>query len=148
MPSRNQRDRWLLAAAMTGCAGSALCGASLWWAWPRTSSEQFTPGPAAPASNAKTNALTGDPALWERLSFRAPQPIAPVANDKPTREIRLVGIFPRRGKTVAAIEIAKGSPLAFLAVGESRDGVKVLAIDGKRVSVDVDGTSRRLGDQP
>ena len=50
----------------------------------------------------------------------------------------------RKGQPTAAIETRPGRSLAFLNVGEERDGVRVVTIKEKSVEVLVDGAARRL----
>lgn len=59
-------------------------------------------------------------------------------------EVVLAGVFP--GKAVLMID---GGPPRAVSVGESHAGVRVLAVEGERVTFEVDGrrTSLRVGEQ-
>lgn len=75
------------------------------------------------------------PEAFARVAWQQPEAaaVSQAATRKP--ELKAVAMLVRDGRRRIAFERGKGQPLLYLAEGESRDGVTLVAVTGNRVEV-------------
>jgi hypothetical protein len=144
MPSPDPRILWRLRTAGVAVIGLVLVVGSIAWtlSWPVPEplrDDRISGGEAARAPD-----LSLDAAAWGTLVWDTPKP--PQAKPQlqvARREVQLVTIMTRAGRTVAGIE-PHGGRILFLAAGERAQGIRVVSITDQSVQVEVDGEERTL----
>ena len=143
-PSR----RWTALLCAISLIGAAAVAAAGWWAFslPVASIAGYDQQ-VRHEEAARPPAELGLEA-WKAVPWRAPEekPSAR-APDKPW-ELRVVGLFAKDGKTLAAVEVGRGQPLVFIAAGQTKSGITVHRIDGQEVDVEWSGRRQIVGANP
>ena len=144
MPSPDPRILWRLRIAGAAIVGLLLVVGCIAWtlSWPVP--EPHRDERLAGAESARAPGLSLDAAAWGSLVWDAPKPGPTKAQPQAAkREVQLVTVMTRAGRTVAGIE-PRGGRILFLAVGERAQGLRIISITDQTVRVEVDGEERTL----
>ena len=146
---RDPRLIWRLSTIGTAFAGILLIFGVVVLAWaglPAPLPDVSAPEPTTMVPSREREA--GKPEIWSRLQIIAN--VAPPVSNKPKvqREVTILAVMQKRGRTVAAVELAKGAPLAYLAQGDTMDGISITTIEQGVVTFMVDGQSRKTEVRP
>lgn len=113
-----------------------MAGLSSWILWiPARSGDIAAPHQEAPPGGTGVGTLSvGN---WERLRWTMAARTESAAVK--TTPVRVLMINVRQGRPLAGLDRGPGSAMTYLGVGETKDGIKVLRIDGRQVELEIDG---------